>query len=697
MLDQKDFKVIIVGGGVAGLALANMLEQYGWDYLILESHSAIAPQVGASIGMFPNGLRILDQLGLYDPIHDHFEGQTRCETFYTRRADGTVISQLNDVRTHLERSFGIAKNVPGWVDGTQHTIVGQGISQLVVSGPENKVYWFLFERLSRPNYGKDITPYSREDEAEFVRLHYTLPVTENITFGQIYEAKSTSTLTPLHEVVYKKWFYKRIITIGDSAHKPNPVGGQGANGAIESCAELINAIVRMKDGRGGDLKGLTTEEVVQVSHEMQTARHERAELIVSSSHQRQALFAFEKPLQSRLIIDWISPVFGSEPLLNRIASNYLGATIIKTLPVPRRERSIPFNDELQSTPVPNKASATGRRIMIGFMALALLVTSTAWRVDLDEPQGLGPKNVTRPFDNVVAVPTPSALGIEAVSRLSIIYPWTQYVSPLLIYTVEGYRIGNQATPLAMPLLFSAAIGLVGINLAAPLHAILSAICSNERPSGRAVPLEVARSLVPALTLGYILPSILAIIPLLGVKRVDLLRFAPCLFSVLTSLFTSGLRSWQWHSCSTTKDRSRPDMDRYTKRDLQTLKSTYSFAFGIQATAHLITLGVTCYSSSALVNRTLLRSTNLFIPDNSWPNIGDDFDLLHKYDLMAGLAAVFASKIYSIWDLRRLGYIKTLEAIQVVVGVVAGQILVGPGATWAGLWYWRESVIATQSV
>ncbi|CRK26626.1 FAD-dependent monooxygenase ptmM like protein [Verticillium longisporum] len=282
MLDKNDFKVIIVGGGVAGLALANMLEQYGWDYLILESHSAIAPQVGASIGMFPNGLRILDQLGLYAPIHAHFEGQTRCETFYTRRADGTIISQLNDVRTHLERrhgypflffdrqklpeimyrnlqhkdrvlvnkrvtsielssgagsvtcadgtvfrgtlvvgadgvhstvrdsmtsiankfdpgyfdhteasrvpcfyrcSFGIAKNVPGWVDGTQHTIVGQGMSQLVVSGPENKVYWFLFERLPRPNYGKDIAPYSREDEAEFVRLHCTLPVTENITFG----------------------------------------------------------------------------------------------------------------------------------------------------------------------------------------------------------------------------------------------------------------------------------------------------------------------------------------------------------------------------------------------------------------------------------------------------------------------------------------------------------------------------------
>ena len=68
---EKDFKVIIVGGGIAGLTLANSLERAGIDYVLLERRGDIAPQVGASIGFLPNGCRILDQLGVYDEISSH--------------------------------------------------------------------------------------------------------------------------------------------------------------------------------------------------------------------------------------------------------------------------------------------------------------------------------------------------------------------------------------------------------------------------------------------------------------------------------------------------------------------------------------------------------------------------------------------------------------------------------------------------
>jgi 2-polyprenyl-6-methoxyphenol hydroxylase-like FAD-dependent oxidoreductase len=69
MADQN-FKVVIVGGGVIGLSLANMLQQFDIEYVLLESHGDVAPQVGASIGMLPNGLRILDQIGCYQRVVD---------------------------------------------------------------------------------------------------------------------------------------------------------------------------------------------------------------------------------------------------------------------------------------------------------------------------------------------------------------------------------------------------------------------------------------------------------------------------------------------------------------------------------------------------------------------------------------------------------------------------------------------------
>lgn len=55
---------------MSGLTLANALEKFNIDYILLEAYPSIAPQVGASIGMLPNGFRILDQLGCYEPVRN---------------------------------------------------------------------------------------------------------------------------------------------------------------------------------------------------------------------------------------------------------------------------------------------------------------------------------------------------------------------------------------------------------------------------------------------------------------------------------------------------------------------------------------------------------------------------------------------------------------------------------------------------
>jgi 2-polyprenyl-6-methoxyphenol hydroxylase-like FAD-dependent oxidoreductase len=65
---EDNFRVIIVGGSVAGLTLAHCLRKNKIDFTILEANEEIAPQVGASIGILPNGARILDQLGLFDDV-----------------------------------------------------------------------------------------------------------------------------------------------------------------------------------------------------------------------------------------------------------------------------------------------------------------------------------------------------------------------------------------------------------------------------------------------------------------------------------------------------------------------------------------------------------------------------------------------------------------------------------------------------
>ena len=66
--EPEGFRIIIVGAGITGLTLANALQHADADFLLLESRSEIAPQVGASIGLAPNGSRILDQLSCYEEL-----------------------------------------------------------------------------------------------------------------------------------------------------------------------------------------------------------------------------------------------------------------------------------------------------------------------------------------------------------------------------------------------------------------------------------------------------------------------------------------------------------------------------------------------------------------------------------------------------------------------------------------------------
>lgn len=68
MARKTPFKVVIAGGSIAGLTLANLLQKADIDFVVLEAYGDFAPQVGASIGILPYGGRILDQIGVFKEI-----------------------------------------------------------------------------------------------------------------------------------------------------------------------------------------------------------------------------------------------------------------------------------------------------------------------------------------------------------------------------------------------------------------------------------------------------------------------------------------------------------------------------------------------------------------------------------------------------------------------------------------------------
>lgn len=84
--DTGHFKVLIVGGSLVGLGLALVLERAEIKYELFEK-GLFAPQLGASIGLHPHTIKILQQLGVWEDFEkqvvplqhrNHYDGNGYC-------------------------------------------------------------------------------------------------------------------------------------------------------------------------------------------------------------------------------------------------------------------------------------------------------------------------------------------------------------------------------------------------------------------------------------------------------------------------------------------------------------------------------------------------------------------------------------------------------------------------------------------
>lgn len=95
--------VLIAGGSIAGLALANMLEAAGIDYLVLEKYPKIAPDLGASIAIFSNAARILDQLGCYSGVEEIHHYEDVYDELRTVNPEGKHITSITNTAGQMRQ------------------------------------------------------------------------------------------------------------------------------------------------------------------------------------------------------------------------------------------------------------------------------------------------------------------------------------------------------------------------------------------------------------------------------------------------------------------------------------------------------------------------------------------------------------------------------------------------------------------
>ncbi|KAI1475325.1 putative monooxygenase [Daldinia eschscholtzii] len=97
---QKPFRIVIVGGGLVALTTAHILSKTDIDFVILERHDNLTPEIGSLLNLWPPTFRILDQLDLRDvidpvlnPINRGITMSADDGTIFTSWAPGDLIEQ----------------------------------------------------------------------------------------------------------------------------------------------------------------------------------------------------------------------------------------------------------------------------------------------------------------------------------------------------------------------------------------------------------------------------------------------------------------------------------------------------------------------------------------------------------------------------------------------------------------------------
>ncbi|KAG4259131.1 hypothetical protein FPRO04_07436 [Fusarium proliferatum] len=768
------FKVIIVGGSVAGLSVANMLEKFDIDYVLLEAYPQIAPQVGASIGILPNGFRILDQLGCFEPILDiagdcrytiggmygsdglpltpssttslsvHFEKRVGYPSIFIDRQmllqvlyknlkhkdrvltkkrvtrvelveggvqaytqDGSVYegdivvgadgihSAVRDEMWRLGKEqspgyfpedensrvpvstrciFGISKRPSALGYRSQQMVVGDGHAYLIIAAPGDRTYWFLFDGLPETKRGKDISKYTKADEEGLVKEHHGDHITQDVTFGELYDRKIMSTLVPLEEYVFDRWHYKRIVTIGDSAHKIDPASGQGGNGAMESAALLVNALVRQLKLSP---QGLSDSQIDSALSEVHTLRYERAKGLVEQAHSLQVMISQRFPF-ARFIFKHLISLFGPDAFIDIVTPICCEATRIQGIPVPRRPHFVPFEDELPAKPI---KGSLARRVPWVLAAGTLGLSLFAGLKNKDFGSGTGAL-----FSVLQRWGAGGLLG-QAIGQA----PLTSLVNltPVLSsWLIEGSRRGNSLNPLSWTTVYSLIYSLIGPSSVLPFFCLSSVLFSTKSTVHRPVDPKVAKSIVPGVLLGYVVPTVAALLPIRDAKLRHYVGAVWQAYPLLCAVFTRGLAAVRTKMTNggqpeaETKVEERPinyappsELQMYTNEDVAPLEVSHGCSLALCLAAPFIAKSVSTDGTLSAISQVVPFGTNAGV---------------------ISAASGLAYSLYAVWELRSLGFVQTKQAVLGGLACVGALGLAGPGAMIAGIDYWREHVISSLS-
>ncbi|KAL5335426.1 hypothetical protein BJX70DRAFT_410574 [Aspergillus crustosus] len=283
---EKPFKVIIAGGSLVGLGLALAFERAGIDYELFEQ-GQFAPQLGASIGLHPQTLQVLDQLGVWQDIEKeivplrhrkHYDENGHCfessdvlieinriskalGILYDHIQDKSKLQAFNGVLDYEERENSVVVTTQDGTDGIHSRIrklMADRISTIESGLRQNPIEAFTSEYnyifgvskndpanhfSARRNELPAVPARFTDNNAEaLVKQYGAAQIGPRYTLRDLWDARIKATMAPLEEGVLEGGATIGFVLLGDSVHKATINPGLGGNLAYEGIAHRMNLL-----------------------------------------------------------------------------------------------------------------------------------------------------------------------------------------------------------------------------------------------------------------------------------------------------------------------------------------------------------------------------------------------------------------------------------------------------------------------
>ncbi|EXJ79932.1 hypothetical protein A1O3_08217 [Capronia epimyces CBS 606.96] len=292
------------------------------------------------------------------------------------------------------------------------------------------------------------------------------------------------------------------------------------------------------------------------------------------------------------------------------------------------------------------------------------------------------------------------------------------LQPIAIWAVESVRRRNEMALISFIGVWSYIYQTNGIAVIMPLYFIAYTYLSNGEsywgppPSlSSEVPLKYAKVLLPAILLGYALPTLLMFWPFWTDPDTvqNLTAFwqpSPCYVQVLLVVLGGGYdlkNIYQQHqqksspstgANSTSLNRAK---DNPGEKDsaYPYLKAVYSCTFVVGLVLH-----VSCIAYLTLVSPDPeLTLKSVFWPDwSATPKPhGEGLRNMWLVDFYVFDVACVIWCCFAVWDLKSVGRLtpgeESFGVARASLLILLAQLVVGPGAAMSAVWYWREIALS----